>query len=280
MAPPGLLYALSSAKRQRRRLASTATMCRCSTLAGGLMGVCRDVLDEDLDQRLGVPAEHRRAALYYSWRAFVVRAYEWTILWAALTAAFGMLAMCGLPAPYHPLFNAPNFRTSASSDKFFLCLEAARPPSSPLQSRGRISRRCIRYRSCRWSIKPQEPSFAGPDGLRDARASRAEGIGRATAAIVLIAGCRQDMHNQPKFVPQRGTDFFPGWPFGARSGDPIPSRADRLIYQTFFSYRPPGRKEVGRATLPSHHGPCWSGARSNSTPTARPATLAWATAPA
>ncbi len=25
---------------------------------------------------------------------------------------------------------------------------------------------------------------------------------------LLMAGCRQDMHNQPKFVPQRGTDFF------------------------------------------------------------------------
>jgi mono/diheme cytochrome c family protein len=25
---------------------------------------------------------------------------------------------------------------------------------------------------------------------------------------VLLAGCRQDMHNQPKFIPQRGTDFF------------------------------------------------------------------------
>jgi cytochrome c553 len=29
------------------------------------------------------------------------------------------------------------------------------------------------------------------------------------AAMVLIAGCRQDMHDQPKFVPQRGTAFFP-----------------------------------------------------------------------
>jgi hypothetical protein len=28
------------------------------------------------------------------------------------------------------------------------------------------------------------------------------------AAFGLIAGCRQDMHNQPKFIPQRGTDFF------------------------------------------------------------------------
>jgi hypothetical protein len=28
------------------------------------------------------------------------------------------------------------------------------------------------------------------------------------AAAGLLAGCRQDMHNQPKFVPQRGTDFY------------------------------------------------------------------------
>ena len=25
---------------------------------------------------------------------------------------------------------------------------------------------------------------------------------------LLLAGCRQDMHNQPKFIPQRGTDFY------------------------------------------------------------------------
>ncbi|MFT4114955.1 c-type cytochrome [Silvibacterium sp.] len=26
--------------------------------------------------------------------------------------------------------------------------------------------------------------------------------------MLLVTGCRQDMHNQPKFIPQRGTDFF------------------------------------------------------------------------
>jgi mono/diheme cytochrome c family protein len=30
----------------------------------------------------------------------------------------------------------------------------------------------------------------------------------AMAATLVLAGCRQDMHNQPKFVPQRGTAFF------------------------------------------------------------------------
>lgn len=34
------------------------------------------------------------------------------------------------------------------------------------------------------------------------------GFGMA-AILILAAGCRQDMHNQPKFVPQRGTAFFP-----------------------------------------------------------------------
>ncbi len=28
------------------------------------------------------------------------------------------------------------------------------------------------------------------------------------ALALLIAGCRQDMHNQPKMIPQRGSDFF------------------------------------------------------------------------
>ncbi len=30
----------------------------------------------------------------------------------------------------------------------------------------------------------------------------------AMGAMLLLAGCRQDMHNQPKFYPQRGTTFY------------------------------------------------------------------------
>ena len=30
----------------------------------------------------------------------------------------------------------------------------------------------------------------------------------ATAAVFLVAGCRQDMHNQPKIIPQRGSELF------------------------------------------------------------------------
>ena len=28
------------------------------------------------------------------------------------------------------------------------------------------------------------------------------------AALLLVTGCRQDMHNEPKMIPQRGSDFF------------------------------------------------------------------------
>jgi mono/diheme cytochrome c family protein len=38
-----------------------------------------------------------------------------------------------------------------------------------------------------------------------------QGFGVAAAALVILsaaAGCRQDMHNQPKYRPLRGSDFF------------------------------------------------------------------------
>ena len=62
---------------------------------------------------------------FASWPAFVIPSYELTILFSALTAAGGMIALNGLPQPYHPVFNAPRF-SLASSDKFFLVIEAER----------------------------------------------------------------------------------------------------------------------------------------------------------
>ena len=60
---------------------------------------------------------------FNSFPAFIIVIFELTILFAAFGAIFGTLGMAGLPQPYHPVFNAPEF-ARASRDRFFLCIEA------------------------------------------------------------------------------------------------------------------------------------------------------------
>ena len=71
----------------------------------------------------------------HSWPAYIVITFELTILFAAFAAFFGLLALCGLPMPYHPTFNVERFALATRS-RFFLFIEA----TDPLFDRGETKR--------------------------------------------------------------------------------------------------------------------------------------------
>ena len=94
-------------------------------LIGGLIGGCSGYLMQwwmsavDYPLNIGGKPTH-------SWPAFIVITFEMTILFAGISAVFGMLALNGLPMPYHPVFNVPEF-AKASENKFFLVVESSDP---------------------------------------------------------------------------------------------------------------------------------------------------------
>jgi len=63
---------------------------------------------------------------FHAWVSFIPPAFETTILFAAFSAAISMLALNGLPQPYHPLFNHDGFKR-ATQNGFFLAIEATDP---------------------------------------------------------------------------------------------------------------------------------------------------------
>jgi hypothetical protein len=95
------------------------------TLIGGILGALGGFALQAWTSAIDYPLNVGGRPLL-SLPAFVPVTFECTILLASFGAFLGSLLMNGLPQPYHPAFNAPNF-TRASQDRFFLCVESNDP---------------------------------------------------------------------------------------------------------------------------------------------------------
>jgi Protein of unknown function (DUF3341) len=103
-------------------LGSRPTKLPLIVLIGGLIGCIGGYALEYWSSVIAYPLNIGGKPLH-SWPAFIPVTFECTILAAALSCVLGMLALNGLPMPYHPVFNVSRFAL-ASRNRFFLCIEA------------------------------------------------------------------------------------------------------------------------------------------------------------
>jgi len=106
-------------------LGSKHTRLPLIVLIGGLIGCIGGYTLEYWSSVIAYPINIGGKPLH-SWPAFIPVTFECTILVAALSCVLGMLALNGLPQPYHPVFNVASFER-ASRDRFFLMVESQDP---------------------------------------------------------------------------------------------------------------------------------------------------------
>jgi len=102
-------------------------------LVGGLLGGTAAYILQWWINTISYPVNIGGRPLH-SWPSFIIVTFEMTILFSGLSAVFGMLSLNGLPMPYHPVFNVPQFE-AASKDRFFLVVFASDRNYDPAATR-------------------------------------------------------------------------------------------------------------------------------------------------
>lgn len=110
------------------RYSEMGTVMFCGGFIGATMAFLMQWYDNNVDYfyNVGGRAVENTWQWLDGWPSFIPVTFEGGILTCALSGLFGLLAICGLPRPHHPLFNAPEF-AGVVRDKFFLAIEAVDP---------------------------------------------------------------------------------------------------------------------------------------------------------
>ncbi len=114
-----------------------------------------------------------------------------TILFGGISAVLGMLALNGLPMPYHPVFNVPRF-AMATKDRFFLIVFSTDAKYDRAGTRQFLESLGAAFH------------FGGAELMRDSPKVGSDHAG----PDCVIAGCRLDMHVQPRQNPLAKSEFF------------------------------------------------------------------------
>ncbi len=132
---------------------------------------------------------------FNSWPVFLLVPFEVGILAAGITGFITFLIRCGLPSPYHPLFEVRGIER-ATSDRFLLTVDASQSEDAETRLR---------------QLAGKRGRFLNRGGPAVRRA--------APLAALFLASCDLSMTQQPKYTAYAPSSF---WPNGT-SARPLPA---------------------------------------------------------